>query len=125
MILMSHLGRPDGKRNPKHSLKPVVPELEKLLGKPVTFLDDCVGKVVEETVSEAKDGQVILLENLRFHAEEEGSYKDADGKKVKADKDKVVEFRKDLTALGDVYISESPGLLKPPRDGLTDYHLFL
>jgi phosphoglycerate kinase len=103
---MSHLGRPDGKGNPKYSLKPVVPELEKLLGRPVTFLDDCMGKDVEEAVSQAKDGQVILLENLRFHAEEEGSYKDADGKKVKADKDKVEEFRKGLTALGDVYISE-------------------
>jgi phosphoglycerate kinase len=102
---MSHLGRPDGKRNPKYSLKPVVSELEKLLGKPVTFLDDCVGKDVEEVVFEAKDGEIILLENLRFHAEEEGSYKDAEGKKVKADKDKVEEFRKGLTALGDVYIS--------------------
>ena len=103
---MSHLGRPDGKPNPKYSLKPVVPELEKLLGKSVTFTDDCVGKQVEETVNSAKDGQVILLENLRFHAEEEGSSKDAEGKKVKADKAKVEEFRKGLTALGDVYISE-------------------
>ena len=106
VILMSHLGRPDGRQNPKYSLKPVTPELEKLLGKPVTFLDDCVGKQVEEAVSQAKDGQVILLENLRFHPEEEGSYKDADGKKVKADKDKVEGFRNGLTALGDVYISE-------------------
>ena len=104
---MSHLGRPDGKKNEKYSLKPVVPELEKLLGKSVTFTDDCVGKEVEETVDKASDGQVILLENLRFHAEEEGSSKDADGKKVKAEKDKVAEFRKGLTALGDVYISKA------------------
>lgn len=103
---MSHLGRPDGKPNPKYSLKPVVSELEKLLGKSVTFTDDCVGKQVEETVNGAKDGQVILLENLRFHAEEEGSYKDEEGKKQKVDKAKVEEFRKGLTALGDVYISE-------------------
>ena len=106
MILMSHLGRPDGKPNPKFSLRPVVPELEKLLGKPVTFLDDCVGKDIEEAVSQAKDSQVILLENLRFHPEEEGSYKDSDGKKVKADKNSVEKFRKGLTSLGDVYISE-------------------
>ena len=102
---MSHLGRPDGKRNEKYSLKPVVPELEKLLGKSVVFTDDCVGKEVEDTVNSASDGQVILLENLRFHAEEEGSSKDAEGKKVKADKEKVAEFRKGLTALGDIYIS--------------------
>jgi phosphoglycerate kinase len=103
---MSHLGRPDGKANPKYSLKPVVPELEKLLGKDVIFTSDCVGPEVEETVNNASGGQVILLENLRFHAEEEGSSKDADGKKVKADKAKVEEFRKGLTALGDVFISE-------------------
>jgi phosphoglycerate kinase len=103
---MSHLGRPDGKANPKYSLKPVVPELEKLLGKSVIFTNDCVGKEVEETVNKAENGQVILLENLRFHAEEEGSSKDAEGKKVKADKAKVDEFRKGLTALGDIYISE-------------------
>jgi phosphoglycerate kinase len=106
VILMSHLGRPDGKVNPKYSLEPVVPELEKLLGKKVIFTKDCVGKEVEDTVNAASDGQVILLENLRFHAEEEGSSKDSEGKKVKADKAKVDEFRKGLTALGDIYISE-------------------
>ena len=105
---MSHLGRPDGKKSEKYSLKPVVPELEKLLGgKKVIFAADCVGKETEDIVNGASGGQVILLENLRFHPEEEGSYKDADGKKVKADKAKVEEFRKGLTALGDVYISES------------------
>jgi phosphoglycerate kinase len=102
---MSHLGRPDGKKNPKYSLQPVVPELEKLLGAKVVFTDDCVGKEVEDTVNSASNGQVILLENLRFHPEEEGSYKDENGNKVKADKEKVAEFRKGLTALGDVYIS--------------------
>lgn len=103
---MSHLGRPDGKANPKYSLKPVVPELEKLLGKDVTFTNDCVGQEVEEVVNNATGGQVILLENLRFHAEEEGSSKDAEGKKVKADKAAVEQFRKGLTTLGDVYISK-------------------
>jgi phosphoglycerate kinase len=109
VILMSHLGRPDGKANPKYSLKPVVPELEKLLGKNVTFTNDCVGPEVEETVNKASGGQVILLENLRFHAEEEGSSKDADGKKVKADKADVDKFRKGLTALGDIYINDAFG----------------
>ncbi|EEH40893.1 phosphoglycerate kinase [Paracoccidioides lutzii Pb01] len=109
VVLMSHLGRPDGKPNPKFSLKPVVPELEKLLGCSVVFTDDCVGKQVEDTVNKASGGQVILLENLRFHPEEEGSYKDENGKKVKADKAKVEEFRKQLTTLGDIYINDAFG----------------
>lgn len=108
VILMSHLGRPDGSPNEKYSLKPVIPELEKLLGgKKVTFAPDCVGPQVEEIVSKADNGDVILLENLRFHIEEEGKGVDKDGNKVKADKAKVEEFRKGLTKLGDVYISKS------------------
>lgn len=106
---MSHLGRPDGKKTPKYSLKPVVAELERLLPegqKNVIFTEDCVGKEVEDTVGKASNGQIILLENLRFHAEEEGSYKDEQGKKVKVDKAKVDEFRKGLTALGDVFVSK-------------------
>jgi len=105
VILMSHLGRPDGKANPKYSLSPVVPELEKLLGKKVTMAPDCVGAEVEELVNKAGHGDVILLENLRFHIEEEGKGVDADGNKIKADKAKVAEFRAGLTKLGDVYIS--------------------
>ena len=107
---MSHLGRPDGKVNSKYSLKPVVAELEKLLGgKKVTFTDDCVGEAAEKTVNETTDGGVVLLENLRFHAEEEGSSKDAEGNKVKADKADVEKFRKGLTALGDVFINDAFG----------------
>jgi phosphoglycerate kinase len=110
VVLMSHLGRPDGKPNPKYSLKPVVAELEKLLdGKKVTFTDDCVGEAAEKTVNGTTDGGVVLLENLRFHAEEEGSSKDADGNKVKADKAAVEKFRKGLTALGDVFINDAFG----------------
>ncbi|KAF2842411.1 phosphoglycerate kinase [Patellaria atrata CBS 101060] len=109
VVLMSHLGRPNGKPNPKYSLEPVVPELEKLLDKKVIFAKDCVGKEVEDTVNGASDGQVILLENLRFHIEEEGSSKDESGKKVKADKAAVDEFRKGLTALGDIYINDAFG----------------
>jgi phosphoglycerate kinase len=80
---MSHLGRPDGQRSVKNSLAPVVPVLEDLIKKPVTFLDDCVGKDVEAKVLAAVGGQVILLENLRFHPEEEGSGLDEKGNKVK------------------------------------------
>jgi len=107
---MSHLGRPDGKPNPKYSLKPIAAELEKLLdGKKVTFTDDCVGPEVEKVVNGTTDGGVVLLENLRFHIEEEGSSKDKDGNKTKADKADVEKFRKGLTALGDVYINDAFG----------------
>ncbi|KAK7224080.1 hypothetical protein V2G26_012083 [Clonostachys chloroleuca] len=109
VILMSHLGRPNGAVNPKYSLKPVVPVLEKLLGKSVTFAPDSVGPEVEAIVNKADNGEVILLENLRFHIEEEGSAKDAEGKKVKADKAQVDAFRKGLTALGDVYVNDAFG----------------
>ena len=116
---MSHLGRPDGKKVDKYSMMPIVPELEKLLGKKVEFTNDCIGKEVEETVNKASNGQIILLENLRFHPEEEGSSKDAEGKKVKADKAKVEEFRKGLTTLGDVYISMET-LAQGRRDAIAD-----
>lgn len=109
---MSHLGRPNGSPNAKYSLQPVVPELEKLLGKSVTFAPDCVGSEVEAIVNKTSGGGVVLLENLRFHIEEEGSAKDKEGNKTKADKAKVAEFRKGLTALGDVFISESFQLVR-------------
>src|SRR5262245_63256255 len=71
LILASHLGRPKGKPEPKSSLKPVANRLSELLGKPVQFAPDCVGPEVERMVSNLKDGDILLLENLRFHAEEE------------------------------------------------------
>ncbi|KAI6019699.1 phosphoglycerate kinase [Pisolithus orientalis] len=109
VVLMSHLGRPDGKVVEKYSLKPVADEVEKQLGKPVTFLSDCVGSEVEQSVKSAPHGSVILLENLRFHIEEEGSVKHKDGTKTKADPAKVTEFRASLTRLGDVYVNDAFG----------------
>lgn len=107
VVLMSHLGRPDGQRNEKFTLAPVAKKLEELLGKKVTFVDDCVGKDAEDAVNKASGGAVVLLENLRFHPEEEGKGVDKDGKKFKADAGKVEEFRKDLTKLGDVYVNDA------------------
>jgi phosphoglycerate kinase len=69
---MSHLGRPDGSPNPKYSLKPVAAKLGELLKREVTFLDDCVGEDVKKAVLSGEGGQIFLLENLRFHIEEEG-----------------------------------------------------
>ncbi|KAJ3120335.1 phosphoglycerate kinase [Nowakowskiella sp. JEL0407] len=109
VILMSHLGRPDGKVVAKYSLKPVAAELEDLLSKPVTFLSDCVGPEVEEAVLAAPEGAVILLENLRFHIEEEGSVKLKTGEKIKADKADVQKFRDGLTALGEIYVNDAFG----------------
>ncbi|KAH9060018.1 phosphoglycerate kinase [Lactarius vividus] len=109
VILMSHLGRPDGKPNPKYSLEPVSHELSRLLAAKVTFLPECVGPDIENSVSSAPQGSVILLENLRFHIEEEGSVKDKEGNKTKADPAKVAEFRKQLTRLGDVYVNDAFG----------------
>src|SRR5512135_1817335 len=71
VILASHLGRPKGKPDPRYSLAPVAKRLQRLLNKEVSFAPDCVGSQVENLVSRMKDGDVLLLENLRYHAEEE------------------------------------------------------
>lgn len=110
IILMSHLGRPDGQKVSKYSLKPVASKLSELLGgKKVDFLNDCVGSEVVESVQKASNGQIILLENLRFHVEEEGKGKDASGEKVKAEKANVDQFRSELTKLADVYVNDAFG----------------
>ena len=110
LVLMSHLGRPDGKVQAKYSMAPVVPVLEKALGgRKVLFLKDCVGPEVEAACANPAPGSVILLENLRFHLEEEGSAKGADGKKIKADKEATKAFRASLTKLGDVYVNDAFG----------------
>jgi phosphoglycerate kinase len=109
VILMSHLGRPDGQRAAKYSLKPIAKELENLLGRPVTFLDDCVGPAVEAACAAPAAGSVILLENLRFHIEEEGKVKLEDGTSKKADPAAVAAFRASLSKLGDVYVNDAFG----------------
>ena len=111
VVLMSHLGRPDGQKIAKFSLKPVAAELEKVLGRTVTFLDDCVGPAIEAACApgKLKAGDVVLLENLRFHIEEEGKVKLEDGTSKKADPKAVEAFRASLTKLGDVYVNDAFG----------------
>jgi len=111
VVLMSHLGRPDGQRIAKFSLKPVAEELSKLIERPVRFLDDCVGAQVEAACAPGtlKAGEVVLLENLRFHIEEEGKVKLEDGSSKKADPAAVAAFRASLTKLGDVYVNDAFG----------------
>ena len=109
VVLMSHLGRPDGKKVEKFSLKPIAAELEKLLGAKVLFAEDCIGLATESQAKALKPGQVLLLENLRFYIEEEGKVKQEDGSSVKADPSAVVVFRESLSKLGDVFVNDAFG----------------
>lgn len=93
-ILMSHLGRPKGKVNPAMSLKPVAEHLATLLGKPVLFATDCVGPDAKAKAAALKPGEVLVLENLRFHPEEEAGDE---------------AFSKTLSELGDVYVNDAFG----------------
>jgi phosphoglycerate kinase len=94
LILASHLGRPKGKPNPKMSLKPAATRLSELLGKPVGFAADCIGPETEKQALALNDGEVLLLENLRFHPEEEKNAPD---------------FALKLAALADVYVDDAFG----------------
>jgi len=108
LILMSHLGRPDGKVVTKYSLKPVATRLTELLGEPVLFLNDCIGDSVKTSISSAKE-RVILLENLRFHAEEEGN---------------EPNFAKQLASVGDIFVNDAFGTAHRAHastEGVTHY----
>ncbi|MBI5317662.1 MAG: phosphoglycerate kinase [Nitrospirae bacterium] len=94
VILCSHLGRPDGKVNPKYSLAPVAKRLGRLMGKNILFAPDCIGPAAEGLVARMQPGDVLLLENLRFHQGEEGNDD---------------TFSKALASLGDVYINDAFG----------------
>lgn len=94
VLLCSHLGRPKGKRNQEFSLAPVAVDLSAKLGAPVTFIDDCIGAPVEQAVAAMMDGQVALLENVRFYAEEEKN---------------DPEFARKLAANADIYVNDAFG----------------
>lgn len=123
VVLASHLGRPNGQVVPKFSLAPVAIKLQELIGLPVKFLSDCVGSEVEAACAAAKPGDIILLENLRFHIEEEGKAKDAEGNKIKADKEKVQAFRASLTNLADVYVNDAFGTAHRDHSSMTGVQL--
>ena len=123
VVLASHLGRPNGQKIPKFTLKPVAAKLQELLGRPVKFLDDCIGSEVESTCASLTPGEVILLENVRFHIEEEGKAKDSDGNSVKADPAKVAAFRASLTKLGDVYVNDAFGTSHRAHSSVTGVDL--
>ena len=94
VILASHLGRPKGKPNPEYSLRPVAARLSALVGRPVEFAEDCIGESAQRAIAKAGTGGIVLLENLRFHAEEEKN--DA-------------AFATQLAALSDVYVNDAFG----------------
>merc|ERR1712217_661811 len=109
VVLASHLGRPDGSVVAKYSLAPVAKIVEEKLGKPVLFQKDCVGSEVEAACANPEVGSVILLENLRFHVEEEGKGVDADGNKKKASAEETKAFRESILKLADVYCNDAFG----------------
>jgi phosphoglycerate kinase len=94
VVAASHLGRPAGRRHPEFSLRPVAPRLAGLLGRGVSFCDDCIGTRAEAAAGELADGQLLLLENLRFHPGEEANDPD---------------FSRALAALADVYVNDAFG----------------
>eukprot|EP00443_Scrippsiella_acuminata_P001794 CAMPEP_0115292902 /NCGR_PEP_ID=MMETSP0270-20121206/65381_1 /TAXON_ID=71861 /ORGANISM="Scrippsiella trochoidea, Strain CCMP3099" /LENGTH=543 /DNA_ID=CAMNT_0002710361 /DNA_START=44 /DNA_END=1675 /DNA_ORIENTATION=- len=109
VVLCSHLGRPDGSKVDKYSMAPVAKCLEGIAGKPVKFLSDCCGPEVEAACADPEPGSIILLENLRFHVEEEGKGVDPDGNKTKAKPEDVAKFRASLGKLADVYVNDAFG----------------
>ncbi len=109
VILCSHLGRPKGECNPKYSLKPVAKRLSELLGKEVKMAEDVVGESAHNLVKELKEGEVVLLENVRFHAEEEKN---------------DPEFSKKLAELADIYVNDAFGTAHRAHSstaGVADY----
>ncbi|MBT3070497.1 phosphoglycerate kinase [Rhodomicrobium sp. Az07] len=92
IVILSHLGRPDGKPVAKYSLKPVADKLAAMLGAPVAFADDCIGPAAEAVVDALEPGQIAMLENVRFHAEEE---------------ENEPAFAAELAKLGDMYVNDA------------------
>ncbi len=117
VILMSHLGRPDGKVQDKYSLKHVIPAIEKVIGRKVIFVNDCAGEEAKKITSAMKPGDVVLLENLRFYEEEEGKpyhlAENATDEEKKAGKalvkDRQKNFVKQLASYADCYVNDAFG----------------
>lgn len=109
VILLAHLGRPKGKVNPKFSLKPVAEALSQLIYRPVQFCSDCVGKEAQAAAAQLRNGDILLLENLRFHPEEEKN---------------DPHFAQELASLGDVFVNDGFGVSHRAHasvEGITHY----
>lgn len=125
VTLMSHLGRPNGNKNMKYTLEPIVPALANLINKKVEFVNDCIGDKVRNTVNSGEKGQIFLLENLRFYAAEEGSIVKEDGTKEKEKKEVIENFRNELTSLGDIYVNDAFGTSHRAHSSITGVHVNL
>jgi phosphoglycerate kinase len=112
-VLMSHLGRPDGEKDPSASLKPVAEVLQKLIGKPVHFVDDCIGESVRGAVQALKPGEILLLENVRFYKGET------------AKDDSCREFAKQLAEWGDLFVNDAFGSAHRPHASVSRVTEFL
>ena len=99
IVLMSHLGRPDGKVDPALSLRPVAVKAAELLGHPINFVPECTGSEVKAAIDKLQPGQVLLLENLRFHPGEEANN---------------AEFAKELASYGEVYVDDAFAAIHQP-----------
>ncbi len=115
LIIMSHMGKPKGKVNPKYSLGQIKDDVAKALGHDVKFVSDCVGSEAAKAAANLKPGEVLLLENLRFHPEEEGKPVGIDKEDPAYDaakkemKEKQKEFAKTLASYADVYVNDAFG----------------
>jgi len=109
VVLMSHLGRPKGKKDNSLSLKEIARELSRLLDQDVTFVTKTVGSLVNKTFQNLSSGNILVLENLRFHSEEEGKGEDDTGKSIKPTDNSIKDFRVKLSGLGDIFINDAFG----------------
>lgn len=108
IIIISHLGRPDGEIVNSLSLKPVAEELQRMIKEPVRFLSQCVGENVTNECKNCSE-RLVLLENLRFHVEEEGKCKRKDGTVIIATEIEIKDFRASLSELGEIYVNDAFG----------------
>ncbi len=105
IVIISHMGRPNGKVDKKYTLKPCAERLSKLLDKPVEFLEDCIGATTEQSIKDAQNGSITLLENVRFHPEEEQNDE---------------SFAKKLSTYADVFVQDAFGVVHHPAVSVTE-----
>jgi 3-phosphoglycerate kinase len=110
IVLMSHLGRPEGKVEPKYSLAPVAFKASELLGKPIKFVSDCVGEAVKAAVDTLESGEILMLENTRFHPEEEANDSD---------------FAKQLSAWGEIFVDDAFAVVHRDQASVTGVAAYL
>ncbi len=110
VVVCSHLGRPEGKVDKRYSLKPCAERLSRLINRPVVFVGDCIGVTVEEQINKMRSGQLLMLENVRFHPEEEAN---------------DTEFAKKLASYADVFVQDAFGVVHHPAVSVSELPKYL